>query len=76
MDERYYLITGTSASQVERLTGLRGHDTMLGTLVEEPRPVRIAAAMDELDRALRPNRCTCGAFAIIHRSNCPAGVSS
>jgi hypothetical protein len=35
--KRSWLITGTSASQVERLTGLRGYDTRYGTLVEAPR---------------------------------------
>jgi hypothetical protein len=34
--KQYYLVTGTSASQIERLTGLRAIDTDLGTLVERP----------------------------------------
>lgn len=32
----YWLVTGTSASEVERLTGFRALDTHLGTLVERP----------------------------------------
>lgn len=36
MKRQYWLVTGTSANEVERLTGLRAIDTRLGTLVERP----------------------------------------
>lgn len=36
MAKQYYLVTGTCAAEVERLTGLRAIETDLGTLVERP----------------------------------------
>jgi hypothetical protein len=67
----HYLVTGTSAAEVERKTGLRAHDTPLGTLVEKPQPFRLEVEMERLERILHPHRCTCGAWAIVHQAGCP-----
>ncbi len=69
----YYLITDSTADEVERLTGIRGLDMPSGVLVEKPRPFRLDVELEKLDRHLRPNPCTCGTWAIIHRPGCPAG---
>jgi hypothetical protein len=68
---KYLLVTGTSAEEVERLTGLRGRDTPHGTLVEKPPPFDLDAYMERLNRHLNPSRCTCGSRAMIHQPNCP-----
>jgi hypothetical protein len=72
MMKKYLLVTDATADQVKQATGLDGHDTPLGALIEKPRPFNMQAAMEELDRALHPNRCICGRYAIMHRLNCPA----
>lgn len=72
MDEKFWLVTGTSVDEVERTTGLRAYETHLGTLVERHQPLDLAMAMDKIDRALHPNRCTCGEWSVLHRANCPA----
>lgn len=71
--KKYILITDAVPDQVEAATGIKGHLTPLGTLVEEPVRFDIHGAMAILDRAFNPNRCTCGAYALLHRPNCPAG---
>lgn len=67
----HYLVQGTSAAEVEQLTGLRGVDTPLGVLVERPKPFRIEDAMAEVNRAINPTPCKCGRFALLHQPNCP-----
>lgn len=67
----YYLVTDATAEEVERLTGLRGHNTPLGVLVEKPKPFRLEVALEKLDRLLHPTRCICGKFAVIHQPHCP-----
>lgn len=74
-DKRYLLVTGTSAEQLERLTGIRGNNTKFGVLAEEPRPLEdidhMAARFNEM---MHPTpRCTCGRgrLAIFHKTGCP-----
>jgi hypothetical protein len=69
MSKKYWLVTGTTAAQVEAATGLRAHKTRLGTLVEQPRP--LGNALAQINRALNPNQCTCGSHAVVHYKNCP-----
>lgn len=73
----YWLVTDSTAAEVERLTGLEGCNTPLGVLVEKPKPFNLAAARDKVDRALHPNRprCTCGTYAIIHGPRCPFALA-
>lgn len=68
---KYFLVTDSTAEEVERRTGLRGRDTPMGVFVPAP-PPGIAAALERMERALHPNRCTCGAWAVVHRAECPA----
>jgi hypothetical protein len=76
MSITHYLITDATAEEVERRTGMRGHDTPLGVLVEKPpRPSDITDAMERINRALYPTRCTCGMFAIMHWPNCPMALA-
>lgn len=70
--QTFYLVNGTSAEEVARRTDLRAWDTPLGALVEKPRPFNLAAELEKLDRILHPSRCTCGRYALMHRSDCPA----
>jgi hypothetical protein len=72
MNRQFYLVTDATAEEVERRTGLQGHNTHLGALVETPTPFDLGEAMARLDRLLHPNRCTCGAYAVFHRPGCPA----
>lgn len=73
MSKKYLWVTDAMPAEVESKTGLRGVPTPDGgTLVEKPKPFNIDAEMAKLDRILNPSRCTCGAWAIIHRPNCPA----
>lgn len=65
MTTTHYLVTGSSADEIERKTGLRAHDTPLGTLVEKPRPFRLDVEMERVD----PMRCRCP--GILHRPDCP-----
>lgn len=65
----HYLVTGTSAEEIERLTGLAAHDTPLGTLVEKPKPFRLDVELEKLDRILHPIRCRC--VGVLHRPDCP-----
>ena len=70
----HYLIAdaqGTCAREIERLTGLRAHDTSLGILVEKRKPFDMYGALAVIEGALRPTQCTCGKFAILHSPNCP-----
>jgi hypothetical protein len=70
----HYLITdgqGTCAAEIEKLTGLRAHDTPLGILVDKRKPFDMQGALAEIDRALHPTRCICGKFAVLHQPNCP-----
>lgn len=71
MAKQYYLVTGTGAAEVERLTGLRGDDTLHGVLVEKPKPFNLDREMERINRALNPTRCTCGPWAIFHQPRCP-----
>ena len=64
---KHYLVTGTSAVEVERLTGLRGMDTPLGVLVEEPPPFDFNAELAKWQRALNP-RCCNG--VVLHEPHC------
>ena len=72
----YYLITDSHAAEVEAQTGLVGHNTALGVLVEKPTPFSLDAELAKLDRALHPNKCGCGAWSIIHRPGCPVAYSA
>lgn len=72
-DPKFWLIADSTAEEVGALTGLWCRDTPLGVLVQRPPEVNIAAMMEPINRALNRSRCTCGPFAIIHRSDCPAG---
>lgn len=73
----YYLVADAAAETVEAMTGLRGHNTTLGALIEKPRPFDLDRAMDQIDRAMHPNRlrCICGSRAILHQSNCPMALA-
>ena len=69
----FYLVTDAMAEQVEAATGMRGRDTPLGALIEAPPSVAdLRELAASIDRMMHPNRCTCGAFAIVHRPGCPA----
>lgn len=72
MAAKYVLVPDGEAGQIEKLTGLKGHNTPLGALVEWRDPVveaiRIGIQMDAIDRALKP-RCCYGTF--LHAPNCP-----
>ncbi len=73
MSVTHYLVTDVSAEELELKTGLRGHNTALGVLVEKPKPFDMYRAMAIINRALTPpSLCTCGPYAIIHQPNCPA----
>lgn len=72
MPVTHYLITDAAPAEIEAKTGLRGHMTPFGTLVEKPKPVDMHGALRAIERALNPNACTCGGYAIVHRPNCPA----
>lgn len=67
---KHYLVRDTSASVIEKTTGLRAIDTPLGALVEEPRPFRLEVEMERLQRALHPRNCFC---VVYHRPGCPIG---
>lgn len=66
--KEYYLVTDATAEEVERRTGLPGHSTFLGALVEKPKPFRIEVEMEKFDRLLHPRCCNGG---VIHAPNCP-----
>lgn len=70
--KKYYLVTDATADQVTLRTGLDAHQTHLGALVEQPPPFNLERALDDLDRAMHPNkpRCTCGPWSVIHRPSC------
>lgn len=69
----HYLITDTTAGELERKTGLHGCDTALGVLVGKPKPFDMYRAMAIINRVLEPpSLCICGSSAIIHQPNCPA----
>lgn len=75
MHTEYYLITDSHAEEVEAITGLRGHNTSLGVLVEKPTPMRdIWDMMFKINDALDQSpRCTCGRgkMAMWHKWDCP-----
>lgn len=73
MTATHWLVTDTTAEELEQRLGLRGHNTPLGVLVDRPKPFNLESELDKLDRILHPNkmRCTCGKQAIIHHGNCP-----
>lgn len=72
MPVTHYLVTDATPAEVEEKTGLRGHPTPFGTLVEKPKPFDMYGALAEIDRALHPDRCNCGAIlAVMHRKGCP-----
>lgn len=73
MTVTHYLITDSHAEEVEAKTGLRGHNTPLGVLIEKPKETQWRPELAEIKRALNPNRCTCGAWSILHRPCCPVG---
>ncbi len=71
---KYLLVsepTGLSAADLGARVGMRAFDTPLGTMLEQPRPFGMHAALAKIDRALNPNRCRCTGF--LHRADCPAG---
>lgn len=70
--KKYYLVTDSTAAEVERCTGLRGRDTFMGALVERPEPFDMHGTLAEINRALHPMWCTCGSYAVVHQPNCPA----
>lgn len=75
--KKYYLVTDATAELVTLRTGLDAHQTLLGALVERPPAFNLDRALDELDRALHPNkpRCNCGPWSVIHRPGCPVGMA-
>ena len=75
--KKYYLVTDATADQIMRRTGLDAHQTHLGALVEQPPTFNLEKALDDLDRAMHPQkpRCNCGPRSIIHRPNCPLGIA-
>ncbi len=75
MTVTHYLVTDTVAEELERRTGIRGHNTPFGVLAEKPKPFDMYGALAVIDRALNPTRCTCGRNAIIHQPNCPAWLA-
>lgn len=70
----HYLITQTSAAELERKTGIRGADTPFGVLAEKQKPFDMYGALAIVERALNPTRCTCGKFAILHSPSCPCAA--
>lgn len=73
--KRYLLVTDASAAEVEAKTGLRGHNTPLGTLVEDRDPIVEAIAIGLWRDHASPRGCPeCGA-AMLHRSNCKIGMA-
>jgi hypothetical protein len=56
MSVTHYLVTGTSAEEVTRLTGLPAHDTHLGTLVEKPPELKVARLQPAFSLGLLPIR--------------------
>lgn len=75
--KKYYLITDATADQVTAKTGMDAHQTHLGALVERPPEFNMEKALDDLDRAMHPNklRCKCGSWAIIHHPSCPMALA-
>lgn len=74
--KQYFLVTDATAEEVKAKAGLQGKNTALGTLVEQSTPFNLDKALDDLDRAMHPNklRCICGPYAILHLPNCPTGL--
>ena len=72
-EKQYYLVSGTSAQELERLTGLRGRNTSHGVLVEKPSLVGLGEAMATLRRAFPKPQPTCTCRGVIHQRGCPAG---
>lgn len=70
--KKFYLVTDATAEEVERKTGLPGHNTALGALVEQPEPFRLEVELAKLDRILHP-RCCYG--AITHAPTVRLGAS-
>jgi hypothetical protein len=66
--KQYLLVTGTSAADLERRTGIQGRDTDFGVFAEEPKPVNIERMMEKINDVLDPNRCKCR--GVMHNSNC------
>lgn len=72
---KYLLVsepTGVSAESLGRTFGMRAFDTSLGTMLEQPKPFDMHRALDDLDRALNPNRCRCASRSVFHHPGCPA----
>ena len=73
MSATHYLVTDATAAELERRTGIRGHDTPLGVLAEKPKRFDMYGARAIINRTLQPpSLCICGSSAIIHQPNCPA----
>lgn len=74
--KKYYLVTDATADRVTHRTGLYALQTPLGALVEQPPTFNLDKALDDLDRALHPNKlnCNCGLRSVIHWPNCPLGT--
>lgn len=72
-EPRYFLVEapGVSAEEVTRFTGREAHYSPLGMLVDARSLPNVQRMMEQVDRALHPRRCTCGAWAILHRPGCP-----
>lgn len=73
---RYLLVTGTSAAELRRCTGLDGVDTTMGgVLVERPIPMAaIERKLATVRRAIGQGpRCECP--GPLHRPFCPASGS-
>lgn len=74
MRAKYWLVKDATPGQVETVTGLRGALTPQGTIVEAPPDMgAVYEQVAAFERMLNPNRCTCGAWAIMHRPGCPTG---
>lgn len=80
--KRYLLITDAGAAEVEAKTGLRGHNTPLGVLVEDRDPVieamRLGFWLEQVNRALYPQKPRCCPEChgtILHRFGCQIGMT-
>ena len=70
--KKYYLVTDATAETVEKLTGLLGHNTHLGALVEQPPSLAgLGEAMARINNALNPPKPRCCHGVFLHEPNCP-----
>lgn len=72
---KYLLVTGTSAVELRRLTGLDGRDTPHGVLAPRPVPMsEIENALAEVRRAIG-EAPRCGCQGPLHRPSCTAWLT-